>query len=154
MVTVLFSLKMVLHCLLRCFLSCIASDEKSAIIHTTFFFLTVIMLLYSGCLQDLLSSWCFHPFDCDVFLCDFLSNYSAWNLLSFFEYVSLYFSQNLEKFWPLSDIFLSHYLQLYITRPFVIVLWISEALFIILKIVFYFFWFLLLLKTSSLSIKL
>ena len=87
-----------------------------------FFFLTAVMLLYSGCLQDLFSSLCFHPFDCDVFVCDFLSNYSAWNLLSFFEYVSLCFSQNLEKFWPLSDIFLSHYLQLYITRPLVIVL--------------------------------
>lgn len=87
-----------------------------------FFFLTVIMLLYSGCLQDLFSSLCFHPFNCDVFVCDFLSNYSARNLLSFFEYVSLYFSQNLEKFWPLSDIFLSHYLQLYITRPLDIVL--------------------------------
>lgn len=111
--------------LLNCFGIPIANwltVQKSAIIYTTFFFLTVIMLLYSGCLQDLFSSLCFHPFNCDVFVCDFLSNYSARNLLSFFEYVSLYFSQNLEKFWPLSDIFLSHYLQLYITRPLDIVL--------------------------------
>lgn len=39
----------------------------------------------------------------------------------------------MEKFWPLSDIFLSHYLQLYMTRLLVIVQWISEALFIILR---------------------
>lgn len=60
------------------------------------------------------------------------------HLLSFFGYVSLCFLQNLGKFWPLSDIFLSHYLlQWYIIRPLDIVLWISEALFIILKIFFF-----------------
>lgn len=54
MVTVLFYLKIVFLCLLRCFLSCIISDEKSAIVHIIFpgiyvFIVLVALKMFSLC---------------------------------------------------------------------------------------------------------